>query len=262
MVVREPGRFLAANLVVGAIALVTASVAAADQGPPSPPLSEPRLDFLLGKPRGAIGLRGSWTFARAGSDLFDFVTRELTLDRDDFDAPGVAADLVVSLAPRLDVVGGFEFSRAATASEYRGFVDNDELPIAQTTTLKTVHLTGSVRYALTPRGRDVSRFAWVPRRAVPYVGAGAGAVFYQFTQSGDFIDFADLSVFRDFFRSQGWAPSVHVLAGVDVQVHRALFAGVETRYTRASAPLGSTFIDFDPIDLSGLRMSAGVSLLF
>ena len=32
---------------------------------------------LFGRPHGQIGFRGTWTFAAAGSDLFDFVTREL-----------------------------------------------------------------------------------------------------------------------------------------------------------------------------------------
>jgi hypothetical protein len=229
-----------------------------------PAAQEPRRtpDFLFGRPHGAIGLRGSWTFAAAGSDLFDFVTRELTIDRSDFNSPGFGGDLAVFVTPRLDAQFGVFITRMSRDSEYRDLVDNNFLPIEQSTSLKVLHLTGSVRFALAPRGRDVSRFAWVPSRFVPYVGAGGGVVRYEFLQRGDFVDFQDLSVFSDVFRSNGWAPSVHAFGGVDVQLFRALYGTMEGRYTSASGDLGSDFVDFDPIDLSGFRLSAGIHLIF
>jgi hypothetical protein len=201
-------------------------------------------------------------FARAGSDLFDFVTSELTLDKQDFNAPGLGVDVSVNLRPRLAALFGFEWNRTTTTSEYRAFTDNNSLPINQDTSLKVVHLTASVRYALASPGYEVSRFAWVPRRLVPFVGAGGGAVYYDFNQRGDFVDFVDLSVFPDYFRSTGWAPSAHVFAGTDVNLYRALYASVEGRYSFARAELGSDFVDFDPIDLSGFRISAGINVVY
>src|SRR5688572_19682341 len=123
-----------------------------------------RADFLFGRPKAAIALRGSWIFARAGSDLFDFVTEQLTLDKDDFNGPAVAADLAIAITPRFDAQFGFELSRMHASSEYRDLVDNLFLPIEQQTRLKTIHLIGGVRYALAPKGYEVSRLAWVPRR--------------------------------------------------------------------------------------------------
>ena len=81
-------------------------------------------------------------------------------------------------------------------------------------------------------------------------------------QTGDFVDYTDLTVFPDTFRSTGWAPSLHAFSGVDVQVYRSLYATIEGRYTKASAKLGTDFIGFDPIDLSGFKVSAGINLLF
>jgi hypothetical protein len=219
-------------------------------------------DFLFGHPRGSIAVRGSWNIARAGSDLFDFVTDQLTIDKSDFSAPGIGGDISFALNPRLDVEGGVFFAKSSHGSEYRDLVDNNLLPISQSTALKTVQFTASLKYALVPRGRDVSRFAWVPSRVVPFVGAGGGAVFYDFRQSGDFVDFQDFSVFTDVFRSSGWAPSVHGFGGVDIQLYRGLYASVEGRYTKASGKLSTDFIDFDPIDLSGFRLSAGINLMF
>lgn len=253
-----------AGLAALALSSAAALPAAAGQQP-SAALSQPdprTPDFLFGRPKGSVGLCGSWTFASAGSDLYDFVARELTIDRHDFDSPGIGFTAAMALGPRLDAQAGVEWHKTTIGSEYRNFVDNNFLPIAQSTSLRTLALTGSVRYALAPRGRDVSRFAWVPSRLVPYVGAGAGAIFYEFEQIGDFVDFVDLSVFPDVFRSNGWAPSAHVLGGVDIRLYRGLYGTLEGRYTRASAALDRDFIDFDPIDLSGLRLAAGVNLLF
>ena len=218
--------------------------------------------FSSDDPPDRLGLHGSWVFARGGSDLFDFVTRQLTLDKEDFNAPGIGVDTAINLMPRLAAQFGFEWSRNTATSEYRDFTDNNLLPINQDTSLKLVHLTASVRYALASPGYEVSRFAWVPRRVVPFVGAGGGAVYYDFTQRGDFVDFIDSSVFPDTFRSKGWAPSAHVFGGVDVKLYRAVFATMEGRYTYARGKLGSDFVDFDPIDLSGFRISAGINVLY
>lgn len=221
-------------------------------------------DFLFGEPRGSLGLRASWVFARAGSDLFDFVQRQLTIDEGDFDAPAVAVDVGVALSPRIDAVFGFEFSRAHVASEYRDFVDNNRQPITQDTELRQINLTGSVRVPLTPRGRSVSRLAWVPRRATPYVGAGGGALWYRFDQRGDFVDVFNprRTIFSDRLTSQGWTPSAHALAGVDVLLYRRLCASIEGRYLWSSAELQRSFDGFEPIDLAGFRLAAGVNVLF
>jgi hypothetical protein len=237
----------------------TAAAAQAQQQSAAP---DRHADFLFGRPRRSVSFRGSWLFASANSDLFDFVTNQLTIDKKDFNAPGFGVYFSQALTTRLDVQGGYEYAKSGKPSEYRHLVDNNFNPIEQDTSLKTSHLVASLRLALTPRGRDVSRFAYVPSRIVPYVGAGGGAVYYDFEQNGDFVDFVDQHVFPDVFQSKGWAPSGHAFAGVDLQVYRALYATVEGRYTKSSAKLSPDFIDFDPIDLSGFRVSAGFNLVF
>jgi hypothetical protein len=239
----------------------SAPVFAQDQARPRRhPGSTP--DFLFGAPRGSASVRGSWVFARAGSDLFDFVTDQLTLESSDFNAPALGGEIGFAIGPRLEVLGGIEWSRSTAPSEYRRFVDNSNLPITQETRLQNVHLNGSIRFALRPRGQSLSQLAWVPRGITPYVGAGAGAVRYEFTQRGDFVDFVDLSVFPDYFESKGWAPSAHVFGGADLQMFRMLFLQVEGRYLWSSGELGPDFIDFDPIDLAGFRTTAGISVVF
>jgi len=217
---------------------------------------------MFGRPHGSVSLRGSWVFASAGSDLFDFVTDQLTLEGADFNAPAIGAEVGLAIGSRIEALAGVEWSKSNTPSEYRRLVDNSNLPITQETRLTNAHVSGSVKVALMPRGQSISRLAWIPRGLTPYVGAGAGAVYYDFVQAGDFVDFVDNSVFTDVFQSKGWAPSAHVFGGADLQLYRQMFLQLEGRYLWSAGELGRDFIDFDPIDLAGFRMTAGVSLLF
>jgi len=232
---------------------------AAEQDPPPPPRPAP--DFLFGRPSGTLGLRVGWLSSHSGSDWYDFVTDQLTIDRKNFNGPGIGTDLGITITPRVDVMVGFDYSQSTTASEYRRFVDNNRLPIEQTTLLRGANISGGVKFALTERGREVGRLAWVPRKVVPFIGAGGGAMWFQVKQSGDFVDYVDLSVFTDVFESKGWAPTAHAFGGVDVRVLRRAYVTFDARYTWASGNLGPDWIDFDPIDLSGLRLSAGFNFI-
>jgi opacity protein-like surface antigen len=245
--------------MAGRLALAIAVVAAL----PSLSLAQTP-DFLFGRPDGAIGVRSGWNFARADSDLFEFVEEHLTLERKDFNAPALGVDVDVAINSRTSAVIGFDFNRSSRDSEYRRFVDNRRLPITQTTSLREMNLSGGVKFALTPRGREISRNAWIPAAVTPYVGAGAGALHYKFLQTGDFIDVDDpsLAVFGDTFRSSGWTPSAHIFGGVDVKVWRKVYAGAEARYLWSHATLDGDFIDFDPIDLAGFNVTGGVRFMF
>jgi hypothetical protein len=219
-------------------------------------------DFLFGRPKGMVSIRAGRLFASANSDWYGFVSDQLTLAKDDFNGPGFATDVAVALTSRLDAVGGFEFTQSSHDSEYRRLVDNNRLPIEQTTRLRQASLTGGLKLALTERGRQVSSLVWVPPTMTPYVVAGAGVMHFDLQQTGDFVDFVDLSVFTDVFRSKGWAPTAHAGAGLDVKLTRRLYATVDGRYLWAAGDLGRDWIDFEKIDLAGFRVSAGVSLLF
>lgn len=250
------------RILVAATVLAVPVIAAAQTRPAPQGLPRPAPDFLFEPPDGSLTIRGSWFLARAGSDWYDFVTRQLTLDDSDFNSAGVGVDVGIVITPRLEAIVGFDFSQSTTPSEYRDFVDSNRLPIEQRTRLRQIGLSGALKVALARRGREVGRFAWVPSRVVPYAGAGGGILWYNVLQSGDFVDFVDRSIFTDAFLARGATPSVHVFGGVDVRVARRLFVTFDGRYLWAAGDLGREWIDFDPIDLGGTRLSAGLNLVF
>jgi hypothetical protein len=229
---------------------------------PVPASAQASPDFLFGKPAGTIGLRTGWVFASANSDLFTFVQDQLTIDRKDFNAPAIGFDVDLVVTPRASVVIGFDFSKASKGSEYRNFVDDQRLPITQTTSLREMNTSGSLKVALTPRGREISSRAWIPATITPYVGVGAGFLHYSFVQYGDFIEIRDLSIFTSTLRSEGWAPSAHVFGGLDVKVWKRLYLSGEGRYLWSNAAPGDDFGSLDSIDLAGFRVTGGLHYMF
>lgn len=221
--------------------------------------------FLFRAPVGDLRLHGGFTRATAGSDLFSYTRELLTLDRGDFDAGTVGLDLGIWLTPRVDLVLGGSYANRVAASEFRDWVDNRDRPIEQTTEFQRVPLLATGKVYLTPRGQRIGSFAWVPAPVAPYVGVGAGAMWYRFRQTGDFIDFNwdDLPVVSMTIESSGWSPAAQGVAGVDVTILPRLALIGEARYLWSRADLDPlAFEDFQPIDLSGLSASVGLSLRF
>ena len=223
-----------------------------------------RPDFVFGRPGFSLGIRGLWRQARADSDLYDFVTEELTLEKSDFNAPGIALDVGFALTSRLEALVGVDFGRSSARSQDREYpVDTEGIPIEQETELSQFGATGSLAFALAPRGRAIGQYAWIPARVVPYVGVGGGLTRYEFVQFGDWVDFVDLTVFTETFATKGWGLGGHLLGGVDIRMARRALLTVEVRRVWAQADvLGAFFGEFDPIDLGGLHMGVGVRFVF
>lgn len=249
-------------LVLGVSLLALGVPAFAQSAPGNPIRSAPPSDFMLGRPKAFIAFDAGFLFANAGSDLYDFVTEQLTVEKQSFNTPTFGGRLGWSISPRLEAAVMFERAQSTTASEYRDFVDNNLLPITQTTQRQESHIAATLRWSLLPSGRRVSRFAWIPRRFTPYVGVGAGAIRYNFEQSGSFVDFQTSRVFTDTFNSEGWAPSVHALAGGDLRLYRKLYVTGEARYTRSRGTLSNDFVGFEPLTLAGLRVGGSLKVVF
>jgi hypothetical protein len=250
-------------LLVVLVVLAAPPAAEADDDPPAAAAQSSRPDFLFEMPKGSFSFRWTTNLLNADSDWFGFVRDQLTLDRGDFVSMGIAGDVSISITPRFDVVIGGEYTASNARSEYRDFVDNNRLPIEQNTRIRQTSFSGGVRYTLTPRGRTVSSLAYVPTRLVPYVGGGAGLLYYDLLQYGDFIDIVDFSVFADQLPSEGWTPTAYVNGGIDWLLIKKLAVTFDVRYQLAAPELDeSAWTGFEPLELSGVRVSTGIRILF
>ena len=162
----------------------------------------------------------------------------------------------------MSLIFSLDYQRRTKDSMFREFVDENDLPITQSTRLEQLPLTGGIKFLLLPRGRSVGRFAWLPSRAVPYIGAGAGVLWYRFEQEGDFVDESSLEIFPARLSSSGWAPTAYAGGGVDIHVLGSAFLTLDLRYSWAKPELDRDFVGFAPMNLSGLRTTAGLQWHF
>ena len=218
--------------------------------------------YLFKPPIATLSLRVGASGPSASGDLFKFFTQQLTIDRSDFRTMAFAADLAIHAAPRLDVVLGAAVDHSQNRSEFRDWVDNNDLPIEQTTELTRAPVTVSARYYLTDRGRTIGHHAWIPSRANAYVTAGGGIMYYNLTQDGDWVSYETLDVFTHRFQSDGVGPTAHIGFGGDIGIASRIALTAEGRYSFASAKLDPDFADFDSIDLNGFQITTGLSFRF
>lgn len=232
----------------------------------TPALAHAQSGFLFRTPVASLHVRGGLDVASANSDIFDEATSTFTLEKSDFRSPALNGELGIRVTDHLDAVLGVGYSRTSQWSEYEGFVDLDDLPIEQVTSLTRVPITASARYFLVPRGRQLGRFAWVPNRLAPYVGAGGGIMWHRFEQEGDFIDFdtEEMEIFTTEVFTDGWAPVAQAFAGFELALGSRYALNLDGRYVWAKAKMdpavfrcSAEFGCYDDIDLSGFQLTLG-----
>ncbi|HET9013097.1 MAG TPA: hypothetical protein VFN38_14825 [Gemmatimonadaceae bacterium] len=216
--------------------------------------------YRFGVPDARFTLHAGYAHAFAQSDVFDEAIRFLTLERSSFSAPDIGGDFSFTVAPRLDVSLTADYSAAVRESEDRGYLDNNNLPIQQTTSFRRAPFMANVTLYLTPRGRSIGKLAWIPARVVPWVGAGGGATWYRFMQEGDFVNYQTLNVFTAVLSSSGWASTAQASAGVDFTLTPNLALTLDARRYWASAKPSDDYRTYDKIDLSGVTGALGLTL--
>lgn len=244
----------ATGLALGAIALlVPAQVDAQD-------------DFLFGQPLLTLSVYGGWSMPAEGSDLFSETSRELTIQDGDFASALGMAEAAFRVTDRIDVALSLSHAGRSVQSEMAEWEWADGRPIVQATRFSRTRLLASGKYYLMPRGREISRYAWIPHRWTPYVGGGAGVSWYDYSQEGDFAvqrgtDPNDRDILELSLESSDSGLTALALAGVQMTLSPRFLVRAEYRYLWGSGDLDPvTFEGFEPIDLSGSNVLVGISM--
>jgi hypothetical protein len=219
---------------------------------------EMKADFLFQEPKKYLGFRFGTFIPEADSGLFDMITRELTIEKNDFRAWDFGIDVGLNIHKRFDLVFNFDYSNRTKDSEFRYYVDDQGLPITQSTKFSQTPLTAGIKFLLLPRGRQIGQYTWLPNRVVPFLSGGAGVLWYEFKQSGDFVDYETLEIFSSILESSGSVPSIYLGCGVDFNIFKATYITLDFKYSWADDDLDQDFVEFDPIDLSGIRITTGI----
>jgi hypothetical protein len=215
--------------------------------------------FLFRAPQAQLTVRVGPSIPRAQSDIFDDMTTMLTLERADFRAPSLSADLALLLGSRFDAALGIGWAESHARSEFRDLIGSDGLPIEQTTRLQTIPLTTTLRYYPLARGTTLTTLAWLPTRTTPYIGGGGGVTWYRLQQEGEFVHSETHAIFLQEYESRDRSLTAHLVAGLDHWFTPRVALNAEARYTRGAAPVGGDYRDFDSMDLSGVQVGLGLS---
>src|SRR5690606_14935374 len=109
--------------------------------------------FLFGRPDAILSVYGGFARPNAHSDVFDFVTEILSVEKGDFLGGSAGAAMFIPVSSRLDVDLSATFSGRSVSSDYRLLEGDDDLPIEQETRFVRVPLLVGARYFVTPRER-------------------------------------------------------------------------------------------------------------
>lgn len=222
--------------------------------------------FLFGQPRVSLKFESGYGWQSASSDVYDWVIGEHTIGRRDFDAPYLGGELGLRATEHVDVAIAVGYQASSVRSEYREYIGTDDLPILQNTRLRQIPAVASLKLYPFARGRQIGRFAWVPRAFAPFVGGGVGLVMYSFEQQGEFVDYetldADgiLDIFNDRITSEGEAFLVRAQAGFNISLGKQFVLTFEGRYNWSNTPLEGGWVDFRNIDLDGLQAIGGLAI--
>jgi opacity protein-like surface antigen len=181
------------------------------------------------------------------ADLSD--VEPLLFEVKDFNGFSVGGEWLVGLGDHLEAGVGAGFYQKSVPSIYRNVTHDNGSEIEQDLKLRILPLTATVRFL--PIGR---------RGVEPYIGAGIGAFNWRYSETGEFVDTSDGSIFRNTYVAKDWAFGPVILAGIRAPIADALMIGGEIKWQRVDAdtkPDESELLG-DRIDLGGWH--AGVTL--
>jgi hypothetical protein len=222
-------RLVAAAVLVLALTAGLASPAAAQQA----------VTVQLGAfmPKGIDG--------RVQGDVLVVNRQYLWFDEGDFNGFLISGDWSVGLGEFFEASAGLGYYQQTVPAVYADWINEDGSEIQQDLKLRIMPATAVVR--ILPFG---SRKAFQP-----YVGGGLGIYFWRYSETGEFVDGTDGSIFSDSFVQSGTSVGPMAVFGMRGRVSPSALIGVEGRYQWGQADLSQDFLG-DKIDLGGFSILA------
>lgn len=190
---------------------------------------------------------------RAKSILFDDSVTLYQVEKEDFTGAFGGIEFTKNLASNVELALGIEGYGREIPTNYREFTRPSGREIEQTLRFVVVPTSAIVR--VLPGGRY--------RTFTPYAGVGVAAMFWQYEEFGDFIDFdaRGLPVVFDSFKSTGVTSALVLNAGLRYRINEDFQVTADFRNFSGRQKMSG---DFSPneIDVSGAAFTLGFRLTF
>jgi hypothetical protein len=213
---------------------------------PTPSYAQQSLNFYAGR----FVLKGE--DARDRQDVLWNNLDFLSFDLKDFNGATAGAEYLVGLNEFVEAGLGVGVYSRRVPSVYASLVNRNGSEIEQDLKLRMVPFTATVRFL--PLGRSAG--------FEPYIGGGVAVINWRYTETGDFVDFTDSSIFSGSFEGKGTATGPTILGGVRIPLGSWGFGG-EIRWQKATGDLPSELgFAGNQIDLGGVNYLATVHVRF
>jgi len=180
--------------------------------------------------------------ARPSGDVLVENLNFLVFDPTELNGGTFGGDWFVGVGDYLDFGVGISYYKRTAPSVYREYVNADGYEIPQELKLRVMPVSFVARFL------PLSRHAPV----VPYAGVGVAAYNWRYSETGEFIDLSDFTVFRSSYVDSGTEVGPVYLAGVWVPAGDVFAVGFDFRYQQATADLDPNVGFFgDKIDVGG-----------
>jgi hypothetical protein len=224
--------------------LATAIVCSAAMFYPAPAQAQQTFNVSLGY----FTVRGQ--DARVAGDVLNANRNFLTLDVKDFNGASIGGEWLVPVGRYIEAGAGLGFTRRTVPAFYTRLVNRDGSEIEQDLRLRMV--PAAFTFRLLPLGED--------RAFQPYFGAGLGVIAWRYSESGQFVDTRDNTIFNNSYVASGTQSGPIAMGGIRFAGDTAA-AGMEIRYQGAEADLPAPFAG-SKIDLGGWSYLFNVGLRF
>lgn len=188
--------------------------------------------------------------ARVAGDVLNASRNFWTFDVDDFNGGSIGGEWLVPVGRYIEAGAGVSFTRRTVPSFYTRFLNEDRSNITQDLRLRMV--PAAFTFRLLPLGQD--------RGFQPYFGGGLDVIAWRYSESGQFVDTRDRTVFNNSYVASGTETGPVAMGGIRFAGDSAA-AGVEFRYQGAEADLPAPFAG-GKIDLGGWSYLFTVGMRF
>lgn len=191
--------------------------------------------------------------ARVAGDTIVADLDDLLFEIKDFNGASVSGEWLFAVSDYVEAGVGAGFYKRTVPSVYRGFINVNNREIEQDLKLRIVPLTATVRFLPIGRGK-----------VEPYVGAGIGAFNWRYSETGEFVDNADSSIFRASYKADGTAFGPVILAGIRAPFADVWDIGAEVQWQRATGDTNrdESLLIGDKIDLGGVHALVTMHIRF
>ena len=188
--------------------------------------------------------------ARVAGDVLNANRNFLTFDVRDFNGASIGGEWLVPIGRYFEAGAGVSFTRRTVPTVYTRLVNANKSEINQDLRLRMVPVAFTFR--VLPLGQN--------RGFQPYLGGGLGVISWRYSESGQFVDTRDSSIFNNSYAASGTKTGPVAMGGIRFSGDTAT-AGMEIRYQAAEANLAPPFAG-TKLDLGGWSYLFTVGMRF